>query len=62
MALGLAVLWCSTLIHIYTINYLSSDPHIQRFFSYLSAFTAGMLVLICGGNYLVMFVGHLFPA
>jgi NADH-ubiquinone oxidoreductase chain 5 len=31
--------------------------HIQRFFSYLSAFTAGMLVLICGGNFLVMFVG-----
>ena len=31
--------------------------HIQRFFSYLSAFTAGMLLLICGGNFLVMFVG-----
>ena len=31
--------------------------HNQRFFSYLSAFTAGMLVLICGGNYFVMFVG-----
>jgi len=31
--------------------------HIQRFFAYLSAFTAGMLVLICGGNFLVMFVG-----
>jgi NADH-ubiquinone oxidoreductase chain 5 len=31
--------------------------HIQRFFSYLSAFTAGMLVLICGGNYFVMFIG-----
>jgi len=31
--------------------------HNQRFFSYLSAFTAGMLVLICGGNFFVMFVG-----
>ncbi len=31
--------------------------HIQRFFSYLSAFTFGMLVLITGGNFLVMFVG-----
>jgi len=31
--------------------------HNQRFFSYLSAFTAGMLLLICGGNLLVMFVG-----
>jgi len=57
VSLGLAVLFCSTLIHIYSIDYLSSDPHNQRFFSYLSAFTAGMLILICGGNYFVMFVG-----
>lgn len=57
VSLGLAVVYCSTLIHIYSIDYLSTDPHIQRFFSYLSAFTAGMLVLICGGNYFVMFIG-----
>lgn len=57
VSLGLAVLYCSTLIHIYSVDYLSSDPHIQRFFSYLSAFTAGMLLLICGGNFFVMFVG-----
>jgi NADH-ubiquinone oxidoreductase chain 5 len=31
--------------------------HNQRFFSYLSAFTAGMLLLITGGNFFVMFVG-----
>ena len=31
--------------------------HIQRFFSYLSAFTFGMLVLITGANFFVMFVG-----
>lgn len=35
VSLGLAVVYCSTLIHIYTIDYLSSDPHNQRFFSYL---------------------------
>src|SRR6201990_49813 len=57
VSLGLAVLYCSSLFHIYTIDYLSADPHNQRFFSYLSAFTAGMLVLICGGNFFVMFVG-----
>ena len=57
VSLGIAVVYCSTLIHIYTIDYLSSDPHNQRFFSYLSAFTAGMLFLICGGNFFVMFVG-----
>jgi len=57
VSLGLAVLYCSTLIHIYSIDYLSSDPHNQRFFSYLSAFTGGMLILITGGNFFVMFVG-----
>jgi NADH-ubiquinone oxidoreductase chain 5 len=57
VSLGLAVLFCSTLIHIYSIYYLPSDPHNQRFFSYLSAFTFGMLVLICGANFFVMFVG-----
>lgn len=57
VSLGIAVIYCSTLIHIYTIDYLAADPHNQRFFSYLSAFTAGMLVLICGGNFFVMFVG-----
>jgi NADH-ubiquinone oxidoreductase chain 5 len=57
VSLGIAVLYCSTLIHLYSIDYLSTDPHIQRFFSYLSAFTCGMLILICGGNFFVMFVG-----
>lgn len=32
VSLGLAVLYCSTLIHLYSIDYLSSDPHNQRFF------------------------------
>jgi NADH-ubiquinone oxidoreductase chain 5 len=57
VSLGLAVIFCSTLIHIYSIYYLPSDPHNQRFFSYLSAFTFGMLVLITGANFFVMFVG-----
>lgn len=60
VSLGMAVLYCSTLIHIYTVSYLSNDPHPQRFFSYLSAFTFGMLILISGGNFFVMFVGWEF--
>lgn len=62
VGLAIAVLFCSTLIHIYSIYYLPSDPHNQRFFSYLSAFTFGMLVLITGANFFVMFVGWTFPA
>ena len=57
ISLGLAVLYCSTLIHIFSVDYLSADPHQQRFMSYLSLFTFGMLVLITGANYFVMFVG-----
>jgi NADH-ubiquinone oxidoreductase chain 5 len=31
--------------------------HIQRFFSYLSAFAGFMLILVTGGNFFVLFVG-----
>jgi NADH-ubiquinone oxidoreductase chain 5 len=57
VSLQLAVLYCSTLIHFYSISYTAGEPHVQRFFSYLSLFTFGMLVLITGANYFVMFVG-----
>lgn len=51
------VLYVSTLVHIYSVSYMSSDPHNQRFFSYLSLFTFFMLILVSGANYLVMFIG-----
>ena len=57
VSLSLAVIYCSTLIHIYSVDYLASDPHNQRFFSYLSLFTFFMLFLVSAGNYFVMFIG-----
>jgi NADH-ubiquinone oxidoreductase chain 5 len=60
VSLALAVIYCSTLIHIYSVDYLASDPHNQRFFAYLSLFTFSMLLLISAGNYFVMFVGWEF--
>jgi NADH-ubiquinone oxidoreductase chain 5 len=51
------VLVISTLVHFYSIGYMSHDPHSQRFFSYLSLFTFMMIILVTGNNYLVMFVG-----
>jgi NADH-ubiquinone oxidoreductase chain 5 len=51
------VLSISALVHIYSIGYMSEDPHIQRFFTYLSLFTFSMLILVCSDNYLFMFVG-----
>ena len=51
------VCYISTIVHIYSVSYMNGDPHIQRFFSYLSLFTFFMLVLVSGANYLVMFIG-----
>ena len=51
------VLIISSLVHFYSIGYMSHDPHNQRFFSYLSLFTFMMVILVTGSNYLVMFVG-----
>ena len=51
------VLVVSCLVHIYSIGYMSHDPHNQRFFSYLSLFTFMMIILVTSDNYLLMFVG-----
>ncbi len=51
------VLIISSLVHLYSISYMSNDPHNQRFFSYLSLFTFMMIILVTANNYLLMFVG-----
>jgi NADH-ubiquinone oxidoreductase chain 5 len=51
------VLIVSSLVHIYSIGYMSHDPHNQRFFSYLSLFTFMMIILVTANNFLLMFVG-----
>ena len=51
------VLVISFLVHVYSIGYMSHDPHNQRFFSYLSLFTFMMIILVTADNYLLMFVG-----
>jgi len=51
------VLIISSLVHVYSISYMSNDPHNQRFFSYLSLFTFMMVLLVTANNYLLMFVG-----
>jgi NADH-ubiquinone oxidoreductase chain 5 len=61
VSMFIPVLYISSLIHIFSTDYMSSDPHNQRFFSYLSLFTFFMLILVSGANYFVMFVGQ-FPA
>nr|YP_001648629.1 NADH dehydrogenase subunit 5 [Agelas schmidtii]ABW83922.1 NADH dehydrogenase subunit 5 [Agelas schmidtii] len=47
----------SALVHIYSIGYMSGDPHIPRFMSYLSLFTFLMIVLVTSDNYIQLFIG-----
>ena len=47
----------SALVHIYSIGYMSHDPHKPRFMSYLSLFTFAMLSLITADNFLQLFFG-----
>ena len=47
----------SALVHIYSIGYMSHDPHKPRFMSYLSLFTFMMLSLITADNFLQLFFG-----
>ena len=45
----------SSLVHVYSIGYMSHDPHRPRFFAYLSLFTFAMLMLVTSDNFLQLF-------
>ena len=47
----------SSLVHIYSIGYMSHDPHKQRFMAYLSLFTFAMLTLVTSDNFIQLFFG-----
>ena len=47
----------SALVHIYTLNYFDTDPHITRFYGSLSLFTFFILVLVTAANFFQIFVG-----
>lgn len=47
----------SSLVHIYSVGYMSHDPHNPRFFAYLSLFTFAMLMLVTSDNLVQMFFG-----
>jgi len=53
----IVVTFISSLVHIYSIEYMKEDPHLQRFMSYLSLFTFFMLILITSNNFIQLFVG-----
>ena len=47
----------SALVHIYSIGYMSHDPHKPRFMTYLSLFTFAMLMLVTSDNFIQLFFG-----
>lgn len=57
VSMCVVVTFISFLVHLYSTEYMSHDPHLPRFMSYLSLFTFFMLILISADNFLQMFVG-----
>lgn len=47
----------SSLVHMYSIKYMETDPHRPRFMAYLEIFTFFMLVLVTADNLIQMFLG-----
>ena len=46
-----------SLIHIYSIGYMSHDPQRRKFFAYLNLFVAAMLLLVLGGGFVSLYFG-----
>ena len=53
----LVVTSISTLVHLYSSEYMAHDPHLSRFMSYLSFFTFFMVMLVTADNFISMFLG-----
>nr|WRW54337.1 NADH dehydrogenase subunit 5 [Citrus maxima] len=53
----IVVTFISSLVHLYSISYMSEDPHSPRFMCYLSIFTFFMLMLVTGDNFIQLFLG-----
>jgi len=51
------VLSISALVHIFTAGYMSHDPFIVRFYTFLGLFTFFMIILVTADNFLQLFVG-----
>tara|TARA_R110002124_G_scaffold64985_2_gene177758 strand:- start:572220 stop:574433 length:2214 start_codon:yes stop_codon:yes gene_type:complete len=47
----------SSCVHVYSVGYMSHDPHRSRFMAYLSLFTFAMLMLVTSDNLVQLFFG-----
>ena len=53
----LLVTWVASVVHVYSVGYMSHDEHKPRFMSYLSLFTFCMLMLVTSNNFIQLFFG-----
>lgn len=51
------ITFVGSLIHVYSIGYMTHDPARRRFFAYLNLFVAAMLVLVLADSFALLFVG-----
>ncbi|WP_204039362.1 NADH-quinone oxidoreductase subunit L [Acrocarpospora phusangensis] len=57
ISFALLITGVGSLIHIYSIGYMSHDTDRRRFFAYLNLFVAAMLLLVLADNYVALFIG-----
>lgn len=57
MTMVLIVTGVGSLIHLYATGYMADEADYPRFFTYMNLFIVAMLLLVLGGNLLLLFVG-----
>ena len=57
MCFVLLITGVGSLIHIFAVGYMASDPQRRRFFGYMNLFVAAMLLLVIADNYLGLYAG-----
>ena len=58
--MAMVVSGVSFLIHVYSVSYMTSDRGYSRYFAYLNYFVFSMLLLVLGGNIVILIIGWAF--
>ena len=57
LTFALLITGVGSLIHIYSVGYMSHDPNRRKFFAQLNLFVAAMLVLVLGNGFVTLYLG-----
>lgn len=58
VVMPIVVIFVSSLVHLYSISYMSEDPHSPRFMCYLPILTSFTLMLVTGDNSIQLLPGR----